>query len=138
ANWNPDGAPTSDLVNTSLLFGGTVRLTPNFSTVFSANSLSFINTAGAFTLGGATITIGTGGIANSDTQTQTINNNVTLGTASSSFQAIAGALTFNGTLALGANSLAVSGGQTTFASPITGTGTITNSGTLTLPNATIS
>src|SRR5262245_38838870 len=63
-NWADDSAPVSDLINTDLQFGGTTKLAPNFNVVFSADSLSFINTAGAFVLGGSTITIGTAGIAN--------------------------------------------------------------------------
>jgi autotransporter-associated beta strand protein len=139
-NWADDSAPVSDLINTDLVFGGTTKLAPNFNTVFSTDSITFINTAGAFILGGLTITIGTTGIANTDAQTQTINNNVTLGTASTSFQAINGSLLFFGTLALGTNSLSVSGAQaTTLAGAITGTGTINKSGagTLTLSNTTI-
>ena len=128
ANWNPVGAPTSDLVNTILQFGGAVRLTPNFGTVFSADQIIFLNTADAFVLGGSTVTIGNSGIANLDTQTQTINNNVTVGTASSVFSATSGNLAFNGTLALGANALSVNGANTTtFAGAITGTGTVTKS-----------
>ena len=140
-NWADDSPPVSDLLATDLLFGGTTKLAPNFNTFFSTDSISFINTAGAFVLGGATITIGTGGIANTDAQTQTINNNVTLGTAFSSFQAINGSLLFNGTVALGTSLLTVGSAQaTTFTGAITGTGTINKSGTgtLTLSNTTIS
>ena len=55
ANWNPDGAPTSSLSTTDLVIDGTVRLAPNFSAVFSANSLTFNNNAAAnaFTFSGS-------------------------------------------------------------------------------------
>ena len=131
ANWNPDGAPASDLVNTDLVFDGTVRLTPNFNAAFSANSITFASNAAAnaFTFGGSALTIGAGGIVNNDANTQTFGNNVGIGTANSTFNAANGALTFNGTVALGANALAVNGtNATTFTGAITGTGTITKSG----------
>ena len=126
-NWNPDGAPLND-GSATLQFDGAVRLAPNFGAAFSAAGITFLNTADAFVLGGSTITIGTGGFLNSDTQTQTIDNNVTVGTATSAFNAANGALAFNGTVALGANPLAVNGAfATTFGGAITGTGTITKS-----------
>ncbi len=130
-NWSTNIAPGSDLVNTDLIFDGIVRLTPNVSVAFSANSLVFNNNAAAngFTFGGSTLTIGAGGISNLDGDTQTFGNQVTIGTASSIFDAVAGQLVFNGTVALGTNALSVKGSSVTFGGPLTGTGTITKSTT---------
>ncbi len=129
ANWNPDGAPPSNLSTTDLVFDGTVRLAPNFSAVFSANSVTFNNNAAvnAFALGGLALTIG-GIIVNNDAQTETFNNTVVLGAASATFNASAGALAF-ANVTLGANTLGFA--AATAASNITaltGTGTLTKSG----------
>jgi hypothetical protein len=142
ANWNPDGAPPSDLVNTNLAFDGVARLTPNFLVPFGANSLTFNNNAAAnpFTFSGNGLGIGTTGIVNYDANPATFGNPVTLGTASTTFNAANGVLTFNNTIALGTGTLNVNGNQaTTLAGPIAGTGLInkTGGGTLTLPNATL-
>src|SRR6478609_7022264 len=75
-NWADNTAPLSDLSNTDLIFAGNVRLAPNFSSAFSAHSVTFNNTAGIFTLGGQALTIGTGGIVNNDADTQTFSNSV--------------------------------------------------------------
>ncbi len=56
-NWDPDGAPPSDLT-TDLVFDGTARLAPNFSLPFSANSLTFNDNAA-----GKTLTVQNGGHA---------------------------------------------------------------------------
>ena len=127
ANWLPDGAPVND--GTSIIqFAGAVRLTPNFSTAFSAAQILFLNSADAFVLGGSTITIGSGGFANLDTQTQTVGNTITVGPSGTAFSATSGDLVFSGAVALGANLLNVNGANTTtLGAGITGTGTITKS-----------
>ena len=142
ANWNPDGSPPSDLLNTNLAFDGTARLTPNFLSAFSANSVTFNNNAAAnpFTFSGAGLAIGTTGIVNNDANPATFGNPVTLGTASTTFNAANGVLTFNNTVALGTGTLNVNGNQaTTLAGPISGTGLInkTGAGILTLSNSTL-
>ena len=143
ANWSPDGTPPSDLVNTNLAFDGIVRTTPNFSAVFSASSVTFNNNAAAnpFTFTGSGLTIGTTGIVNNDANPATLSIPVTLGTASTTFNAASGALTFNSIVALGTGTLNVNGGQATTATfGVSGTGLInkTGAGTLTLPNGTLS
>ena len=52
ANWNPDAVPANN-GTANLIFGGVVRLTPNFESVWSVNGVTFNNTAGAFTFGGS-------------------------------------------------------------------------------------
>src|SRR5262245_39651819 len=59
-NWADNTAPASDLNNTDLIFAGNVRLAPNFSSTLGAHSVTFNNTAGAFTLGGQSLSIGSG------------------------------------------------------------------------------
>jgi fibronectin-binding autotransporter adhesin len=129
-NWADNTAPVSDLVNTDLIFGGGVRLTPNVSVAFATNSIVFNNTAGAFTIGGLTLTLGTGGITNNDADTMTFNNMVAIGAAASTFNTASGALTFNGTVALNANTLTLAGTNAlTFGGALTGSGLILKSGT---------
>ena len=85
-NSNPDGAPSSDLVNPDLIFHGTARLTPDSTVAFSADSLTFNNNraVNAFIFTGQTLTIGaasgsaalrvqTGGTFNTSTGTPTVN-----------------------------------------------------------------
>src|SRR5262245_60870273 len=54
-NWVDNTAPVSSLLNTDLIFAGVTRLTPVFDSPFSADSITFSNTAGAFVLDGATV-----------------------------------------------------------------------------------
>jgi T5SS/PEP-CTERM-associated repeat protein len=108
-NWLDNTAPASDLVNTDLIFAGLVRLTPNVSAVFSTNSVTFNNTAGAFVFSGSTLTVGAGGIVNNDTQTQTFDNAISVSAASSSFNAASGGLTFTNNVNIGTNTLALDG-----------------------------
>src|SRR3954465_12509980 len=81
-NWADNTAPLSDILNTDLIFAGTTRLTPNVLTPFSAKSISFGSTAGAFVFGGQVLNVGVGGIGNGDAETMTFNNPVSFaGTA---------------------------------------------------------
>ena len=109
-NWLDDSAPVSDIVNTDLLFAGVVSLIPNVSVAFSTHSIGFTNTAGAFIIGGQPLSIGMGGITNSDTQTMTFNNLVNFGDVGrSDIDADNGGLVFNNTVTLPTGSLFVGG-----------------------------
>jgi hypothetical protein len=132
-NWLDNTAPASDLVNTDLIFDGTVRLTPNFSAVFSADSITFANnaTANAFTFSGSALTIGAGGIVNNDANLETFNNTVTIGTATSTFGAASGGLAF-ASVSLGANAVNFTGAGAGTITSLTGSGTITKTGAGTL------
>ena len=105
-NWNPNGIP---LTTDDLVFAGVVRLTPAVNSTFTANSLTFNNTAGAFTFGGAgTLRIGAGGIANNDLNLMTFNNAVAA-SSSLAINGTSGGLAFNGGLNLGTHSVTLNG-----------------------------
>jgi hypothetical protein len=101
ANWADNTAPLSSLVNTDVVFAGNTRLTPFLGLSFSTNSVTFNNTAGAFSIGGNTLNVGTGGITNNDADTETFTNAVSFGgVANSTINAASGDLTFTGTVTL--------------------------------------
>ena len=90
-NWDLNVEPLNN-ATADLIFAGLVRLTPSVDTAWNVRSITFNNTAGAFTITGPqAITIGNGGIVNNDTQTQTIDAAITL-SANQSFTAAAGDL----------------------------------------------
>lgn len=103
-NWDPTGIPASDLVNTDLLFDGATRLTPVADNPWSLHSMSFAETAGAFVIGGQTLTLGEGGISlnGNNALDQTIDNDIVVAAdqtwASPNNQA---ALILNGDIDLG-------------------------------------
>lgn len=129
-NWLDDTAPASDLVNTDLIFATTNKLTPNVSAAFSANSITFNNTSGAFTIGGQKLSLGAGGIRNDDAETMTFTNDVDFsGVASASIQAASGGLTFTGGVTLPFfGVLTVTGPNNTSFGSIGGSGSLTKNG----------
>jgi len=72
ANWD-----AALVANDALIFAGATRLNPNNDTTANTtyNGITFNNTAGAFTLGGNSITLN-GSVTNNDTDLQTINLNM--------------------------------------------------------------
>lgn len=130
ANWSPAQSPT---LNDVLIFGGLSNLAPQLDTAASADSITFDNTAGTFTLGGSgTYTIRSGGITNNDNQVQRINNSITLG-ADQTWNAAAGALIFGGSIDTAGFRLAASGNfNMTINGAISGSGGLTKNGTGTL------
>ncbi|HEY9248979.1 MAG TPA: PEP-CTERM sorting domain-containing protein [Rariglobus sp.] len=110
ANWNSGLAPVS---GDSLVFGGTTNLSANAgsgSWNWYPNSLSFASGAGAFTLYGGGIHIGSGGITNNSTNTQTISSQLYLD-ANQTWNASSGALVISGGSYIngGDNALTVTG-----------------------------
>lgn len=80
ANWVGDAAPTGS--GHILEFSGTNQLSSINNSLTSVNGLNFLAGAGAFTLSGNAFTLaGSGTVANYSAATQTINNDLTLGTA---------------------------------------------------------
>jgi fibronectin-binding autotransporter adhesin len=61
ANWSPVAIPANN-GTANLTFSGANRLAPNIDTPWAVSSLSFATSAGAFAIGGQTLTIGSGGI----------------------------------------------------------------------------
>ena len=94
ANW---GGAAPDAGGT-LFFGGTTGLsnTNDFDIGTAFSGITFLNGAGAFSLWGNGITLD-GDVANNDADAQTVNLPITLG-GMRTFNAAAGALTFNGAL----------------------------------------
>ena len=141
ANWNPDGVPVSD-GTADLVFTGATRLTPVLSTGWAVKSITFASYAGAnaFTIGGGqTITLGTGGINNNDTDTQTFNDALSIGAGvTTSVNGTSGTIVLNNAIALGSAAAVLnSTGTVTVNDSITGFGTVnkTGSGTLILAGA---
>lgn len=134
-NW--DGNNSAVAANDDLIFSGTVRLTPNNNTAADTSyaSITFNNTAGAFTLGGNRITLG-GNVTNNDTDLQTINMDLIL-SGTRTFDAAAGNLAVGGVIS-GSNGLTKTGSNLlllTNANLHTGT-TLVNAGTLLANNTT--
>src|SRR4051812_15100744 len=75
ANWIGLVAPVNN-GTAKLIFGGVTRLTPNVDVVYSINSITFNNTAGAFNIGGSALALGGGGVTNNDADMQTINSSI--------------------------------------------------------------
>jgi hypothetical protein len=121
-NWTLDVQPLNN-ATADLIFAGNVRLTPSVDTPWNVASITFNNTAGAFTITGPqAITIGSGGIVNNDTQTQTITAALTL-SGDESFNAAAGDLSVS-SVALTAHILTLTGANDVTLSSAIGTGTI--------------
>lgn len=132
-NWNPNGVPVNNGTAT-VIFGGKLRLTPVVDTPYSISGLGFFNDAGAFSISGSTLTIGSGGIDSIDNSLQTLSMPIVLA-ANQTWDAGSGGLTFSGTSINGAGfSLTVTGSaNTTINSPISGASTsVTKNGVGTL------
>ena len=140
-NWAGNLAPASNLTSTDLIFAGTVRLLPAATgPSFSAHSVTFNNTAGAFTITApiglpqSSLVVGTGGITNNDADTQTFGLLVSAA-ANQTINAASGALVFNDGLEIGTNNVTLSGASAVTIDEFqTGAGTLTksNPGPLTL------
>ena len=131
-NWNGVAAPTTGGTNQDLQFAGSLRLSPNAdgATAWALRTLTFNSGASAFTVGGFTINLGTGGIVNSSTNLQTINNALSF-TGAQTWNASTGDLTVGGTVALGTSALTFNGAHN-----INVTGALSGSGNLATTAAT--
>ena len=108
ANWVGDVAPVA---GDSLVFAGSVRLTAtnDFAADTSFASITFDNTAGAFTLSGNRLTLA-GAITNNDADAQTISLALVVA-ATRTLAAASGNLTLSGVIS-GAGGLSKSGSNT--------------------------
>ena len=127
-NWIGGIAPTNN-GTAAIVLAGSTRLAPNVDTAWSIGSLTFSNNAGAFVIGGNTLTIGGGGITNNSANGQTINNAITLAT-NQTWSSTSGSLTFGGNINNVTNLLTLAGSFNSFiTSIISGTGGLTKLGT---------
>ncbi len=126
ANWTLDLQPLNN-GTADLVFAGNVRLAPSVDTAWNVRSITFNNTAGAFTINGPQgVTVGTGGITNSDTDPQAITAALTL-SANAAFTATSGTLSV-GSVALAGRTLTIAGAAATTLGSTSGAGTVTKSG----------
>ena len=98
-NWNPNGAPAPGTGH-DYQFGGGVQLTSTAdgATPWSVNSITFLNTAGNFTVSSSTtLNLGATGIINNDTGTQTISAPIAL-QANSALTATSGQIVLSGAI----------------------------------------
>src|SRR3954465_8972980 len=131
ANWADNLAPTHD-GTAAITMAGTVQLLPFADSPWSIASLTFDNTAGAFTLTGFPLSIERFGIVNNSVNGQTINAPIDL-RASQSWTAAAGPMIFGaGINNLGRNLTITGGSNTTLRSVLSGSGTLSKTGNGTL------
>ena len=133
-NWSGGKAPTSS-TTTDLQFAGNQQLTVNAQANYTLRSLTFNSGAGAFTLGGGTLTLSTG-ITQNSANTERINNAITLSGAQT-WTVNAGSLNLGSTATIngGTRLLTVNtanGASATFNGVLSGSGGLTKSGAGTL------
>src|SRR4051812_4249246 len=130
-NWANDVLLSNDWLADIAMAGG-ARLFPAVDAAWNINSLTFNNSAGAFSLAGFTLSIDRGGITNNSANTQNINNAIDFH-GPQSWTAAAGPMSFQGAITNNGRVLTVSGGfTTTIRSAINGSGGLTRIGTGTL------
>ncbi|BCX48013.1 hypothetical protein HAHE_19210 [Haloferula helveola] len=97
ANWVGDIAP-NPAGGDDLVFAGSTRLSPQVDVPFIAESITFNNTAAAFSLAGANpLTIGNGDLQNYSAQTQTLGCDLAIGGSTFLFiNAVSGNIVVNG------------------------------------------
>jgi fibronectin-binding autotransporter adhesin len=134
ANWNANIAPGNPS-NSVLHFGGTLRLTPNVDSNWTVNGLAFDTGAGAFVIGGSTLTIGSSGVSNDGGSLQTINNTIIMNAAEAFQTTSTGNLTLGGNVTNGGflvTANATSGTVVTLSGTLSGSGGVAKNGAGTL------
>ena len=133
ANWGADAMPPNN-GTADVMFNGILRTSPDMNAAWSVRSLDFAAAANAFTLGsvgGFTLTVGAGGVANHSIRTQVIDTAVALA-APQTWTALA-RVSAERSVNLGAHQLTVDGVQSTrFGSVVSGAGSIRKNGSGTL------
>ena len=112
-NWVGDTAPAND-GTAGIVFAGSTRTSPNLDANWSVASLSFASGAAAFSSNssdGYTLTIGSGGITQNASNTQTITHAITVG-ANQTWNTASGDLVVSGPVAFGWNTLTKTGSGT--------------------------
>ena len=139
-NWSavgPGGSPPlNNLANTVVVLTGNTRTTNLFDYSFSASSLTFNAAAGAFSIStptAETLTLGSGGltIASGNTNNQTFNANLALGTAGTWANNGTGTFAVGGAVDNGGFLLTVGGtGNSTYSGIISGSGGLSKPATV--------
>src|SRR5262249_33887987 len=130
-NWNPVSAVANN-GTADVVFAGTTRLTPDMNANWNVSSVTFNNTAGAFTLGsstGSTLTIGAGGITDNSANQQTINHPIVL-SAPQSWSVTTGRLSDFGAINNGGNTLTLNtqGNTISLSGSVSGSGGLIKTG----------
>src|SRR5881394_3714370 len=123
-NWTNAETPPPNDGTASIVFAGRRRVAPFVNVPWSIASLSFDNTADAFTIAGSALTIGSGGVTNSSSISETINSAINLNSPQI-WNASAGPLSFGGAINTNGNTLTFAGDFNTTVSAV-----ISNSGGL--------
>ncbi|MFO0837408.1 MAG: autotransporter-associated beta strand repeat-containing protein [Phycisphaerae bacterium] len=123
-NWNPNVVPAND-GTANVGFRGSTRLTPTINAAVNVRSITFVSPASSFDITNGTfhnfLTVGTGGITNSDDSVQTISCPMRL-SAAQTWSATNGNLAINAADGQGF-ALTVSGAFHTTLDRLTGAGT---------------
>jgi hypothetical protein len=133
-NWLDDTAPVSNLASTDLIFGSAATQSTDvvFDAPFSARTITFQNVPGAtdgYGITGQALNIGTGGISNNDPKLSAFENLVSFASVTNvTINAASGGLGFANTVTLPSNTLTVTGSHSTEFVNISGTSTLTKSG----------
>src|SRR5882762_7230212 len=130
-NWANDLLPSNDWLADITMAGGT-RLFPSVDAPWNINSLTFNNSAGAFSLAGFTLSVDRGGITNNSGFAQNVNNALDFH-GPQNWNAAAGLMTFQGPITNNGRGLSVTGGfNTIIRSTLSGSGGVTRNGAGTL------
>lgn len=129
ANW-ASGTTPSNTGNQTVTFAGSVRLSPVTDSPWSVLGLTFATGAGAFTLSGSTLTLGSSGITQNATSLQTISNAIDLA-GNQTWTATGGNLSVTGLVNLNAARLTLSPASArivTLSNVVSGNGSLAKSG----------
>jgi T5SS/PEP-CTERM-associated repeat protein len=132
-NWADNTAPVSDLLNTDIVFAGALRRVPILFSPFSAHRITFDDSALSFSLQGAELSVGTGGIINESAVAMAFNTPVHFVANNLSVLAGTGGVLFGNTVTLPTTRLSVHGSGPTRFENVVGTAQIVkwDSGTMT-------
>lgn len=106
-NW-VGGVPPANNGTANLVFGDATNPAPNANVPWSVGSILFNANAAPYTIGGSSLTLGTGGLTNLDSDTQGFANAIGL-SGLQTWSATAGGFLLNGVVSQGSNQLTLAG-----------------------------